>query len=79
MTGKENRFRRTWAVSLMVIGVLSVIQSANSIVTYINDSGFLPDVLVRVIGVCQMAAAAVLVFAGIRLAKIEKEKGKDRK
>ncbi len=79
MTGKENRLRRTWAVSLIVLGVLSVIQSVNSIVTDINGSGFLPDVPVRVIGVCQMAAAAALVFAGIRLVKIEKEIGKDRK
>ncbi len=73
MTGKENRLRRTWAVSLMVIGVLSVIQCVNSIVTDINDSGFLPDVLVRVIGVCQIAAAAVLVFAIVRKAIDDKD------
>lgn len=63
---KEKRFRKTWAGSLMVIGVLSVIQSTNQIVASINGSGFLPDVLVRIIGVCQIAAAAVLVFTIVR-------------
>ncbi len=70
---KEKRFRGAWAGSLIVIGVLSVIQCANSIVTEINDSGFLPDVLVRVIGVCQIAAAAVLVFTIVRKAIDDKD------
>lgn len=73
MTGKEKRFRRAWAGSLMVIGVLSMIQGVNQIVVGINDSGFLPDVLVRVIGVCQITAAAVLVFTIIRKAIDDKD------
>ncbi len=63
---KEKSFRFMWGVSLGVLGILGAVQSVNSILTEINGSGFLPDVLVRAIGVCQLAAVAVLVFATIR-------------
>ncbi len=70
---KEKRFRVVWAVSLGVLGILGVIQSVNSILIETNDSGFLPDILVRVIGVCQLAAVAVLVFAVIRRGTDDKD------
>ncbi len=79
MTDKEKGFRRIWAGSLIVIGVLSLIQSADRIVISINGSGFLPDFLVAVFGVVLPLAAVYLISAGILIAKIEKEKGKDRK
>ncbi len=79
MTDKEKGFRRIWAVSLIVIGVLGLIQSADRIVAAINGSGFLPDFLVTVFGVVLPLAAVYLISSGILIAKIEKEKGKDRK
>lgn len=79
MTDKEKGFRRTWGGSLIVIGVLSLIQSADRIVTAINGSGFLPDFLVIGGGIFMPLAAVALIFAGIYLAKIEKGKDKNRK
>ncbi len=74
MTDKEKGFRRTWAGSLIVIGVLSLIQSADRIVAAISGSGFLPEFLVIGGGIFMPLAAVALIFAGIRLAKIEKGK-----
>ncbi len=62
MTDKEKGFRRIWAVSLIVIGVVGLIQSADRIVAAINGSGFLPDFLVTVFGVVLPLAAVYFEF-----------------
>ena len=51
-----------WAVSLLVIGFLSIFFMINGFV----DLGF-PDAVTRILGILDLVAVAVLVFTTVKL------------
>lgn len=56
-----------WSISLMVIGVATIILAAANIVAI-----ELPDIIVRVLGVFDLVSLPVLVFSTVKKAKIQK-------
>lgn len=57
-----NSYRNAWKISLVVIVIITLVFTISSF------SGFdLPDALIRIFGVLDLAAVVVLVFTSIRL------------
>ena len=60
---------RVWAISLMVIGICSLVISVSNVIGI-----ELPDLLTRILGIIELVALPVLAFTSIKKV-MKKDKG----
>ncbi len=72
---KKSKLLIVWSISLMVIAVCTLILSISNIM-----GASIPDVLIRVLGILDLIACPVLMFATVRMyMKGREEKEKEKK
>lgn len=72
---KKNRLLLVWSISLMVIGVCTLVLSIANIM-----GASIPDALVRTLGIFELIACPILMFATVRMfLKGREEKQEEKK
>ncbi len=59
---KFKRYKLIWAVALIINGICTIITATNNIF-----GGFLPDFMIRVLGIVLIIAASVIVFTSVKI------------